>query len=57
MNRWPLLIPQLRESRPQLFFSRVVNKAWYGIFGAEDIIKVSTQKKQTINFFWLSRAS
>jgi len=33
---------QLRESRPQLFFSRVVNKAWYGVFGAEDIIKVSS---------------
>jgi diacylglycerol kinase (ATP) len=32
---------KLRESRPQLFFSRVVNKAWYAIFGAEDIIKVS----------------
>ena len=34
---------QLRESRPQLFFSRLVNKAWYGIFGAEDIIKVRFQ--------------
>jgi len=31
----------LRESRPKLFFSRIVNKAWYAVFGAEDAIKAS----------------
>jgi len=37
-----LQVHMLRESRPQLFFSRIVNKAWYGIFGAEDIIKATS---------------
>ena len=37
-----LQVHMLRESRPQLFFSRMVNKAWYGIFGAEDIIKATS---------------
>jgi diacylglycerol kinase (ATP) len=37
-----LQVHMLRESRPQLFFSRLVNKAWYGIFGAEDIIKATS---------------
>jgi len=36
-----LQVHMLRESRPQLFFSRIVNKLWYGLFGAEDIIKAS----------------
>ena len=36
-----LQVHMLRESRPKLFFSRVVNKAWYAIFGAEDAIKAS----------------
>jgi len=36
-----LQVHYLRESRPQWFFSRLVNKAMYGIFGAEDIIKAS----------------
>jgi len=30
---------QLREKKPELFFSRVVNKAWYTVLGAEDIFK------------------
>lgn len=34
-----LQVHYLRESRPEWFFSRLVNKAWYGVFGAEDIIK------------------
>ena len=29
----------LRERRPEWFFSRFVNKAWYGVFGAEESIK------------------
>lgn len=37
-----LQVHMLREFRPQLFFSRLVNKAWYGIFGAEDIIKATS---------------
>jgi diacylglycerol kinase (ATP) len=37
-----LQVHMLRESRPQLFFSRLVNKAWYGVFGAEDIIKATS---------------
>jgi diacylglycerol kinase (ATP) len=37
-----LSLLKLRESRPQLFFSRVVNKAWYGVFGAEDILKATS---------------
>jgi diacylglycerol kinase (ATP) len=37
-----LQVHMLRESRPQLFFSRIVNKLWYGLFGAEDIIKASS---------------
>jgi diacylglycerol kinase (ATP) len=36
-----LQVHMLRESRPKLFFSRVVNKAWYAVFGAEDAIKAS----------------
>jgi diacylglycerol kinase (ATP) len=34
-----LQVHYLRESRPDWFFSRLVNKAWYGVFGAEDILK------------------
>eukprot|EP00531_Pseudo-nitzschia_arenysensis_P000470 CAMPEP_0116127858 /NCGR_PEP_ID=MMETSP0329-20121206/7056_1 /TAXON_ID=697910 /ORGANISM="Pseudo-nitzschia arenysensis, Strain B593" /LENGTH=1025 /DNA_ID=CAMNT_0003621969 /DNA_START=35 /DNA_END=3112 /DNA_ORIENTATION=- len=37
-----LQVHMLRETRPQLFFSRIVNKLWYGLFGAEDIIKASS---------------
>lgn len=37
-----LQVHYLRESRPEWFFSRMVNKAMYGIFGAEDIIKATT---------------
>jgi len=37
-----LQVHYLRESRPEWFFSRMVNKAWYGIFGAEDLIKASS---------------
>ena len=37
-----LQVHNLRESRPEWFFSRIVNKAWYGIFGAEDILKSSS---------------
>lgn len=37
-----LQVHMLRESRPQLFFNRLINKAWYGIFGAEDIIKATS---------------
>ncbi|KAL7581367.1 hypothetical protein ACA910_021960 [Epithemia clementina (nom. ined.)] len=34
-----LQVHYLRERRPEWFFSRFVNKAWYGIFGAEESIK------------------
>jgi diacylglycerol kinase (ATP) len=37
-----LQVHYLRESRPDWFFSRIVNKVWYGIFGAEDIIMASS---------------
>lgn len=37
-----LQVHNLRESRPDWFFSRLVNKALYGLFGAEDIIKSSS---------------
>lgn len=37
-----LQVHMLRETRPQLFFSRIVNKLWYGLFGAEDVIKASS---------------
>lgn len=37
-----LQVHYLRESRPAWFFSRIVNKAWYGVFGAEDIIMASS---------------
>lgn len=37
-----LQVHYLRESRPDWFFSRLVNKAMYGLFGAEDIIKASS---------------
>lgn len=37
-----LQVHYLRESRPEWFFSRIINKAMYGIFGAEDIIKATT---------------
>mmetsp|Transcript_33369 Transcript_33369/g.37227 ORF Transcript_33369/g.37227 Transcript_33369/m.37227 type:complete len:1098 (+) Transcript_33369:235-3528(+) len=37
-----LQVHMMRESRPQLFFSRIVNKAWYGIFGAEEFIKATS---------------
>ena len=36
-----LQVHYLRESRPEWFFSRIINKAWYGVFGAENIIKAS----------------
>jgi diacylglycerol kinase (ATP) len=36
-----LQVHYLRESRPQWFFSRLINKAMYALFGAEDIIKSS----------------
>eukprot|EP00543_Licmophora_paradoxa_P017102 CAMPEP_0202460794 /NCGR_PEP_ID=MMETSP1360-20130828/45970_1 /ASSEMBLY_ACC=CAM_ASM_000848 /TAXON_ID=515479 /ORGANISM="Licmophora paradoxa, Strain CCMP2313" /LENGTH=388 /DNA_ID=CAMNT_0049082603 /DNA_START=266 /DNA_END=1432 /DNA_ORIENTATION=- len=36
-----LQVHKLRESSPKLFFSRVVNKVWYALFGAEDFIKES----------------
>lgn len=31
----------LREQKPQLFFSRLVNKMWYGFLGAQDLWKRS----------------
>lgn len=34
-----LQVHMLRESKPKLFFSRAVNKAWYAVFGAEDTFK------------------
>ncbi|CAJ1957266.1 unnamed protein product [Cylindrotheca closterium] len=37
-----LQVHKLREYQPNLFFSRVINKAWYGIFGAEDAIKATS---------------
>lgn len=37
-----LQVHYLRESRPDWFFSRLINKAWYGIFGAEDMIMASS---------------
>jgi diacylglycerol kinase (ATP) len=37
-----LQVHYLRESRPAWFFSRLVNKAWYGVFGAEDIVKATS---------------
>ncbi|GAX10008.1 diacylglycerol kinase [Fistulifera solaris] len=37
-----LQVHYLRETRPDWFFSRILNKAWYGVFGAEDIIKASS---------------
>lgn len=37
-----LQVHKLREHQPNLFFSRVINKAWYGIFGAEDAIKATS---------------
>jgi len=37
-----LQVHYLRESKPQWFFSRIVNKAWYGVFGAEDLIMASS---------------
>lgn len=36
-----LQVHMLRESTPHLFFSRVVNKMWYLVFGTEDAIKES----------------
>jgi diacylglycerol kinase (ATP) len=36
-----LQVHYLRESRPRWFFSRLINKAMYAVFGAEDIIKSS----------------
>lgn len=36
-----LQVHMLRESKPQLFFSRVFNKMWYLLFGAEEAIKES----------------
>mmetsp|Transcript_10105 Transcript_10105/g.14823 ORF Transcript_10105/g.14823 Transcript_10105/m.14823 type:complete len:873 (+) Transcript_10105:124-2742(+) len=36
-----LQVHMLRESKPQLFFSRIFNKVWYLIFGAEEAIKES----------------
>jgi len=37
-----LQVHKLREHQPNLFFSRVINKVWYGIFGAEDAIKATS---------------
>lgn len=37
-----LQVHYLRESRPDWFFSRVVNKLWYGVFGAEDLLLSSS---------------
>jgi diacylglycerol kinase (ATP) len=37
-----LQVHYLRESRPEWFFSRLFNKAWYGVFGAEDILTASS---------------
>ncbi len=31
----------LRENKPELFFSRLVNKVWYAVLGAEDIFRNS----------------
>ena len=31
----------LRENKPELFFSRLTNKIWYAVLGAEDIFKAS----------------
>jgi len=36
-----LQVHYLRESKPEWFFSRIINKAWYGVFGAEDLIMAS----------------
>ena len=36
-----LHVHNLRASKPEWFFSRMVNKAFYGVFGAEDIIKAN----------------
>lgn len=36
-----LQVHNLRESKPTLFFSRIINKAWYLMFGAEDVFKAS----------------
>jgi diacylglycerol kinase (ATP) len=36
-----LQVHMLRESKPQLFFSRLFNKMWYFVFGAEEAIKES----------------
>lgn len=36
-----LHVHNLRESKPEWFFSRMMNKAFYGVFGAEDIIKAN----------------
>jgi diacylglycerol kinase (ATP) len=36
-----LQVHMLRESKPNLFFSRLVNKMWYLVFGAEEVIKES----------------
>ena len=32
---------RLRENKPELFFSRMTNKVWYAVLGAEDIFKNS----------------
>lgn len=36
-----LQVHMLRESQPNLFFSRLVNKMWYLVFGAEEVLKES----------------
>jgi len=36
----------LRKSKPNLFFSRVTNKAWYAVFGTEEAIKASCAEIQ-----------
>jgi diacylglycerol kinase (ATP) len=36
-----LQVHMLRESKPNLFFSRMVNKMWYLLFGAEEVLKES----------------
>ncbi len=36
-----LQVHNLRENSPDMFFSRAINKLWYGLYGAEDALKAS----------------
>ena len=36
-----LQVHNLRENSPNMFFSRAINKLWYGLYGAEDALKAS----------------